>query len=403
MKDSSIKDFVETMENDLANVKSYDNLLFLFAKYLNFLMQAERDIFLNKSINNKSNGFYERQLTTFLGNLNINVPRDRKGDFRPAILPPPWQKFDDSFQNILFNLILHSYSPNKIKSLLNSLNLPYSPEEIDQIKDDLYSKSKELSSRELPSDAFALFIDAYHTDIKDDDSNKVKKAVIFTVVGVDLKGYKDIYGFYTFFGSESKENWLVILNDLINRGLKRVLLIVSDDFPGLTSAISTLFPNSDHQLCFIHLQRNIRKNMSKTDAKNFLYDLKSIKLLNDYDKALSDFQKLCSKYENKYPSFIKSLISKKEFYFNFLKYPKSIQKLIYTTNTIENLNSRYEVVRVNSGGYFQSVKTLEVALYVVLNKIRTTKWKKPLLLFKEVEYDIIQMFNLRFFPQTHFA
>lgn len=90
MKDSSIKDFVETMENDLANVKSYDNLLFLFAKYLNFLMQAERDIFLNKSINNKSNGFYERQLATFLGNLNINVPRDRKGDFRPAILPPPW-------------------------------------------------------------------------------------------------------------------------------------------------------------------------------------------------------------------------------------------------------------------------------------------------------------------------
>ena len=92
-----------------------------------------------------------------------------------------------------------------------------------------------FKTRELPSDAFVLYIDAYHCDIK--EKNKIRKAYVYVVLGIDLQGNKDILGFYTFFSSENKADWIKVFNDLIDRGLKRVMLIVSDDFPGITKAI----------------------------------------------------------------------------------------------------------------------------------------------------------------------
>ena len=104
--------------------------------------------------------------------------------------------------------------------------------------------------------------------------------------------------------AESKEDWLQILNDLIKRGLKRVMVIVSDDFPGLTQAIKALFPDTDHQLCFVHMQRNVKKNMSKQDAKQFYEELTLIKRLDDYDRAVLKFEELCKTYENKSPAIL---------------------------------------------------------------------------------------------------
>lgn len=218
-----------------------------------------------------------------------------------------------------------------------------------------------------------------------------------------MEGKKSLYGYWIFFGQENKENWLQILNDMIQRGLKKVLILVSDDFSGLHQAIKQLFPLTDHQLCLVHLQRNIRKNMSKNDAKIFNQELIKIKLAQDYETALAEFEKLCERFEKKYPAYIKMLTNKKEQYFAFMKYPEPIRKHIYTTNTVENLNSRLEVLRINSGGYFQSIKTADVAIYVTVERMQKNKWSKPLAAFREVFYEIKQLFNTRFMQQTQFS
>ena len=339
--------------DEISKIDSREGIKTIAALLLNELMKKEREIYLRESIDNKANGYYERQLACFLGNLGISVPRDRKSEFRPAILPSEWQKGDESFQEFILNLVLQSYSPNKIKALLQSMNLPYSAEQIEEIKEDLYNKAKEIRTRELPSDMFALFIDAYHTQIKDEEVNRIKKSVVYNIVGIDMEGRKSLVSYYIYFGSESKEDWLQILNDLIKRGLKRVMVIVSDDFPGLTQAIGNLFPHTDHQLCFLHMQRNIKKNMSKQDAKQFYEELSLIKKINDYEKAIVKFEDLCKSYEKKYPSYIKGLLNKKDNYFNYKKYPEQVRKYIYTTNVVENINSRIELIRANTGGYFQ--------------------------------------------------
>lgn len=394
---------MEGILDEIGKINTNEGISVIAALLLNALMKKERELKLRESIDNKANGYYDRQLACFLGSVGLSVPRDRKGEFRPSILPPEWQKWDENFQDFVLNLVLQSYSPNKIKSLLQSMNLPYSLEQIEEIKEELYSKAKEFKTKEIPADMFALFIDAYHTSIKDEDTNRVKKAVIYSVIGIDLDGRKDCYSYYIYWGSESKEDWLEVLNDLIKRGLKRVMLIVSDDFSGLSSAIKALFPNTDHQLCYIHMKRNVKKNMSKEDAKAFYEELMMIKRMNDFDKAVFRFEELCKRFEKKYPAYIKSLISKKEHYFQYVKYPEPVRKHIYTTNVVENINSKLELVRTNNGGYFQSIKTAEISIYVTISRIIKNRWQNPVPHIKSAIYELRQMFNTKFFKQTQFS
>ena len=386
------------ISNIINNINSREGIAAVAGQLLNCLMNRERDIFLQNQIDdNKANGFYDRNIASNLGNLNLLVPRDRNSSFRSAILPDAWQRGDNSYNEFISNLILQSYSPNKIKSLLKSLNLPYSESDIEEIKNDLYLKAKELKNKQLTNNVFCIFIDAYHTQIKD-ENNKIKKAVIYSIISIDLTGKKELCGFYSFFGSESKEDWLVIFNDLISRGLTRLLLVISDDFSGLKEAIKSLFPNSSHQLCYIHMQRNVRRNMEKNDAKEFNEELSIIRKSKDKEFAIAKFESLCNlnKYKDKYKSFIKKLLLKKELYFNFLDYPKTIRKHIYTTNIIENFNSRIEVKRINSGGYFQSKKVVDIAIYLIANNLIQNRWKKSVPAFIEAEYEINQLFNLKF-------
>jgi transposase-like protein len=401
-KKTSQQPLSEELATIIDNIDTREGIVSIASHLLNGLMNKEREIFLRNQIeDNKANGFYSRDIACNLGNLNLFVPRDRNSDFRSSVLPNHWQRGDDSYNEFLLNLILQSYSPNKIKALLKSMNLPYSAEEIDEIKEDLFLKAKEFKNKQITENIFAIFIDAYHTQIKDDE-NKIKKAVIYSIISIDLKGKKELCGFYTFFGSESKEDWLVIFNNLISRGLKRLTLIISDDFSGLKEAISALFPRAKHQLCYIHMQRNIRRNMGKNDAKIFNEELSLIRKDKDKKSALKRFENLCNEYRDKYQFYIEKLLAKKELYFNFIDFPEPIRKHIYTTNIVENFNSRIEVKRINSGGHFQSMKIVDIAIYVIGNNLHQNRWKNPIPAFKECEYEINQLFNLTFAKNAEF-
>lgn len=159
---------------------------------------------------------------------------------------------------------------------------------------------------------------------------KVKKVCLYVIAGIDLEGNKTLIGFYLYEGTETKDKWREIFEDIITRGLKKFLVIVSDDLPGISEVIKTLFPLSDHQLCYVHLERNVRKNMKKEDAKEFNKELKKIKENSyNFEDSIKQFEKICNFYEKKYPTFIKTIKEKKEKYFSFCKYPQDIRKFIY--------------------------------------------------------------------------
>jgi len=213
---------------------------------------------------------------------------------------------------------------------------------------------------------------------------------------------KSIIGFYPFFGSENKSTWMEVFQNLINRGLKRVLMFISDDFSGISEAINTLFPLSDIQKCVVHLDRNLYRNMKKDDAKKVTKTLYQIRTTcNTYEAALSLYESdVIEKFKKQYPTFIKHLEKRKTEHLCFMKYPEATRKHIYTTNPVESVHSSFEKMRIKKGGFFQSMDILNVAIFIVSDKLNFT-WKKPIPMIKSKLYELNQMFNLKFYEEEN--
>lgn len=362
---------------------------------VNELMYTERDLF-EQQTGDVGNGFYSRNLQTALGKLRLDVPRTRIYNFKPSLLPAPYKRTDESYDQLLVALIQNGYSPNNLKNTLSQLNLNYSPKEIETITEELKNRYYDFVQKELPEDVFALYIDAYRAEMNDKEKNKVRTITIYTVIGITLDWKKTLLGFYLEPGIEKKQGWLKIFNDLISRGLRRVCLIISDDFAGLKEAIRELFFQTDHQLCLIHFKRNITRNMSQDDAKSFKDQFSQLKIVSSFEEALVRFEKLILDYQGSYKSFMAQVWCKREQYLTFLKYPEAIRRYIYTTNVSENFHHRLEWLRQRMGGFFQSEEVLGINVILQLSRLAEGKWRVANTHFKAHEYELLQMHRLKF-------
>jgi transposase-like protein len=397
MAKEAIRKTVEDVLGGEEGVKDFihSNLQKLLQELVNRLMITEREFFL-KSQDDVGNGFYPRGMQTSMGKLSLQVPRTRYFNFRPFIITKPYKRTEESYDKLLESLLTNGYSPNALRSTLYSLGLSFSQKEVDIITEELRNRYYEFIQKQLPEDVFVLYIDGYRGEMKDKDRGKVSTVTIYTVIGITCEWQKTLFGFYVHRGVEKKEGWLEILNDLISRGLKKVSIIVSDDFPGLKEAISELFPLTSHQLCIIHFKRNIRRNMSKEDGKVFKERFTNLKINNTYDKAVREFEQIILDYREKYKSFMTHIWLNRENYLTFLKYPEAIRKYIYTTNASENFHRRIERIRDRMGGFFQSEEVLGINIVLQLDRLKEGKWKKPIPHFKANEYELLQIHRLKF-------
>jgi len=393
----------ETLTEMLSEILSEKLSQLLFASeperiktLLEILMKAERELHLENSENDKGNGYRQRKLNTSYGQIDLNIPRDRDGDFYPSVLPSKYQRFDQSYLDLLKAGLNNFYSQSTIKNYLNNLNLPYSQKELKKLSEKMYEEYKIWQQRELPKDVIALFIDGFHTELYDEEENKVMKAVVYTVIGIDFRGNKDLYSVEFLKGNENKEGWLMVLNNLIKRGLRRVLVVVSDDFKGLDEAVKTLYPKSFHQLCWTHFRRNIRKNMGKEDAKIFSEEMEKLKLLDNFESAIRKFTEIIERFKNKYPAYISYIENKKELFLCFFRFDKSVRKHFYTTNIVESFNNILSTIEKNNGGYFRSKKALELSCYAKRNQLKSKKWKKTVPNIVGNIYYLTQMFASKY-------
>ena len=379
-----------------------NGLVNLIENIIHEIMNKEKSRFLDDTQNDKANGSYTRNLNTSVGKLNLQVPRVRSGEFRSSLLPNKYQRYDESFEELIFSFLINGDSKNEIIYKMKSRGIAFSEKAYDEIFQFIKKQMEDFKSQELDSEYNFIYIDAYHCMIKDTKDKRIKKSVIYTVLGVDKFANKSIIGFYPFFGHENKTTWMEVFQDLINRGLKRVLMFISDDFSGMSEAIKTLFPYSDIQKCIVHLDRNLYRNMQKDDAKfvtKKLYEIKAT--CNTYQSGILLYQSdVLDKFKKKYPTFIKHLEKRKTEHMCFLKYPEAIRKHIYTTNPVESVHSSFEKMRIKKGGFFQSMDTLNVAIFIVSDKLNLT-WEKPIPMIKSKIYELNQMFNLKFYEEEN--
>lgn len=357
--------------------------------------QAERQAYLNKQSQDKGNGFYPRSLSIGSVPIEIDVPRTRSGNFRPATLPLPYQRgYSEETQALLLALLASSRSVNAAREALRKMGLSSSEQELDNVATGLIEELDLRNSRPVDPDLLALFFDGKYIEIKDGD--RLKPACIYLVVGLGCDGKKRVLSCITKTGRENLEDWKLVLRGLIERGLRRVLIVVHDDFSGLLPITKGLFPRSDVQLCVVHMQRNAKNHLSKTDSAEFQQRWRALKSTWDEQVGITQFEQLCQRFENDYPTFMAELRKKRDHYLAFLKYPDAIRRSLSTTNTVEAVNGQLEIIRRNSGGYFQSNDTLKLKLGMTITSLENGRWSKIPGRVEESLHQLNAMFQNRF-------
>jgi len=367
----------------------------ILAAALRALNEAERRQFLDHHDDDKANGFYERSLKLGSIPLEVEVPRARSGQFRPTLLPPAYQRgYPQETQSLLLALLASSRSVNAAKAALRKIGLSASENDLDAVAHEFIQELELTNTRPLDIDLLALFIDAKYVEVR--DSDRLRPATIYVAAGLDTNGKKRVLACVCKLGRENLDEWKTLLRGLIERGLRRVLIVVQDDFSGLLATVKGLFPSADHQLCIVHMQRNAKSHLSKADNAEFQLRLRTLKASWDVDKASAEFEELCDRFEDSYPTFIAEIRKKKNHYLCFLGYPQSIRRSLSTTNVVEAVNGQLEKIRRNNGGYFQSEETLKLKLGMAITYLESGSWRRVAVSVSTALSQLNAMFQQRF-------
>jgi putative transposase len=367
----------------------------LLSVLLSSAATAERTAYLRRTPSDKGNGRYARALDLGSLELQLEVPRTRSGQFRPTLLPPLYRRgYHEEVHHLVLALLTSSRSVNAAKTALKNLGLACSEDELEGVAKEFIEEFELRNSRPLAPDLIALFVDGKYVEVK--DGERLRPATIYVAVGLDREGTKRVLASVIRPGRESLEEWKKLLRGLLERGLRRVLIVVQDDFSGLLPVTQSLFPQADVQLCIVHMQRNAKTHLGKTEARAFTQRLRAIKACYSAERAALDFEELCQYFESAAPTFIAELRKKRAHYLGFLHYPEPLQPTFSTTNLVEAVNGQLERLRRNSGGYFQSEENLQLKLAIAMRSLEDGLWARPCTTARSCIDQLNALFERRF-------
>ncbi|OAQ20606.1 IS256 family transposase [Thermosulfurimonas dismutans] len=362
---------------------------------------AHRAIHLKNHPHDKGNGFYQRNLQ--IGGLSfpVEIARTRYEKFRPFFLPPGHTRYlPEDYLNLAFSFLLGARSIQSASRALQNIDLPFNQDYLDEVIEEFVTYLETLNSSPLPSDLAAIFLDGKSIRQKVKEGKEVREYTTYVALGLTLEGQKLILGLYTFEGQESQENWKKVLEKLIQRGLRRILIVVHDDFPGLSSLTEAFFPRADIQLCTVHLLRNARKHLSREHYRTFRDYFQSIKNSLNYEEGLRLFEALLEKLPQGL-RFVKRVANRKERYLAFLKYPKELRPLFSSTNLAEGLNRKIEEAERACGGYFHSERDRNFRYGVLAKELLEGRWRRPNWKYREIAHLLRCLFEERFSKDDH--
>jgi len=208
------------------------------------------------------------------------------------------------------------------------------------------------------------------------ERDQVQSAIHFLAIGVSIDATKELLSSKIYWGNEQLECWKQLFIDLKNRGLTRALMLLTDDFSGLTKLVQGLFPHTDHQLCCVHLFRNAQRHLSKQDYALFRQSWQEIYACNDFEVARDKFQGLLDQLREQHPAYVKHLQARLEHYLVFMHYPQEIHRHIRSTNLPEGINNLIETLKRNAGGHFHSERETRVKMKLLTDRLYQSKWKQ---------------------------
>ena len=382
------------LEKDENKQKDYNlnDLIFDFDKeFVERILELELEQYLTEHPEeNRKNG-YTNAVEIVVGNktINFNRPRLRKEkDFNSELIPKR-KKFIDDISDYVITLYSKNNSVNDIKEILKEMfDLDISTAKISELSQSISKEILVWRNRELNKCYFTAHIDCTYIKIRDKKNLVSHKIPIYIVVGTKLDGHKEIIGMYL--GNEDEEKnvidgmynvdigesktfWLTIFNDLKDRGVKRILYIISDGLKGMEDAVKSEFPTTTYQRCVVHLVRNLKKYVSKQESAEIVREFKKIYTAVTKKESENSYKEFINKYSKK-----RTLIKHVEEYYGYIiglyELPENIRKYIYTNNVVESANSKIKRGFYGRGA-LPNVESAINIIYVNLKDLEK-KWKE---------------------------
>lgn len=337
-------------------------------------LEAELESHLSQEIRNRKNGKSSKKMKSSVGEFELEVPRDRNGTFEPQLVKKHQTHMSDQIEQKILALYALGNSYSQISEHIEDFyGVHFSKATISAVTDKVIPLLKEWQQRPLETIYPFVWLDAIHYKIK--ENGKYITKAVYTILGVNLQGKKEILGLYLS-ENEGANFWLQVLSDLNNRGVEDILIASVDGLKGFPEAINAIFPQTEVQLCIVHQIRNSLRYVASKNHKEFMQDLKLVYQAVSKDAAELELDKLEEKWGKKYPIVITSWRNKWENLSNYFKYPADIRRIIYTTNIIESVHRQFRKLTKTKGA-FPNENSLLKLLYMGIQNAQK-KWTMPM-------------------------
>jgi putative transposase len=350
----------------------------------------EKHARIGKNSGNSRNGGYKKTITGDFGNLDITTPRDRNSTFEPVILPKGETRFT-GFDDKIISMYARGMTTRDIQGHLQEIyGIDVSPTLISQVTDAISEEVLLWQNRPLDEVYPIVYLDAVRIKVRH-DSRVINKAV-YLAIGINMDGIKEVLGMWTS-ENEGAKFWLQVVTELKNRGVKEIFIACVDGLKGFPEAIEAVYPNTQIQLCIVHMVRHSLNYVSWKQRKEVATDLKTIYQAPTVEMAEKNLEEFAAKWDASHPTIARSWRNNWERIIPLFSYPTDIRKAIYTTNAIESLNMSLRKVTKNRG-HFPSDEAMFKLLYLALKNI-AKKWTMPIRDWKSALNQFSIMFHGR--------
>ena len=322
---------------------------------------------------NARNGYSSKTIQTEEGQFELNTPRDRAGSFNPRLVKKHQRRFTAMDDKIIF-LYAQGMSTREIVITFKEMyGADVSASLISKVTNAVIDQVVEWQSRPLDSIYPIVYLDCIVVKIRQD--KRVINKAVYLALGVNMDGHKELLGMWLS-ENEGAKFWLNVLTELQNRGVKDILIACVDGLKGFPDAINTAFPDTQIQLCIVHMVRNSIKYVPWKDYKPVTADLKLIYQAVTEEEALLALERFSERWDVKYPQISRSWRAHWDNLNTLFNYPEDIRKAIYTTNAIESLNS---VIRkaIKKRKLFPSDDSAKKVIYLAIQQA-AKKWTMPI-------------------------
>ena len=311
---------------------------------------------------NNRNGSYPKTITTEIGQVEVQMPRDRLGTFEPATVPKHVRRLDGLSGNII-SLYAKGMTTGDIQTHLEEIyGTEISRETISKITDQIVEDMLSWQHRPLDPVYAVLLIDCIVVKIR---GSQVANRPVYVAIGVNMDGERDVLGLWVGpSGGEGAKQWATMLTELRNRGLCDALIVCCDGLKGLPESIRTTWPQATVQTCVVHLVRNTLRYVSKKYWSTITREMREIYTAPSLPAAEALFAEFAGRWRTQYPAMINSWENSWNEFIPFLEFPPELRRIVYTTNAIESLNARFRRA-VRHRGHFPNEQAALKVLYLV--------------------------------------